>query len=1422
VDGWQPMTRLGMTVPGMYSGERRQQIERASQEWRSALIDVSGANRLLFFKPTAATVSLADAEPGPLAELLAGATVKVSRLYADPLRRAAALKACKGLAAKQREAVEEYGVSVAFLAVGMATWALDGGMVDAPPEIGDSDPSAGPPGEGAMGEFGHRTRRTTSTKVPSAPVLLRALDLRARPGVVGAFELSLSGEVQLNPVLAHVMSFHGVKLDEEALLSSADDLQGELESILQAVGMACSDVPGFDVRPDLVIGPFSYLKQPMVIDCEDIEALLASDTVAALAGDGDALETVRGLVGDVNESDPDYVSVPAEYLILDADASQSYVINAALAGRNLVVQGPPGTGKSQTIANVIACLVAEGKRVLFVAQKRAAITAVLDRLNGAGLDDLTLDLFAAGASRRYVSDQLRTVLDGQANVREPVTDGLHRALTSSRDRLVSHRNALHSSHFGWGITAAQALAASYALPATARSSARLPARTLAGWGAEDLDALTRDLDELAERGGLAPDRFTRPGWSATYLTSGELVAAANEHLLTLRTDLLPLCLEALLALSQESGTVTSGNARDVEALLGEFHEVSDLISRIPGALDPQLDEALLSAYLAATDKRYRKSHRIRLGWLQRRRHRRAARVLLEAQGNRVPVDDQDLHRLLLRAQQARVRWDERGIVGPARGLSVLDNTEAHFGALGAGLARLAPAVQHIDLLDIPVPDLTEVLERLYEDRSRAQMPRLHALDSRLTTAGCGHLVSGLRREVADAPPSGHVTVAGWAGDRLQYAAIHSVIDQALTTDPALAGITGEHLDAASAEFADRDRDHLKANAARVRRAAAVRLTRVLDENPGQHLGLKSQVTRRRNFVPVRRLFEQAPAAMTAIKPVWAMSPLQVSRFLPTSPCFDVVIFDEASQVKAADAIPALLRAPQVIVAGDSRQLPPTEFFTKVLDSDGSPTGTSSEEELADEASQEDAALAVEMDAPPQAAPRQRQAHETYTQDVESILFALDRILAGQSRRLLWHYRSRDERLIATSNVHVYSGSLTTFPAADGEDCLDHIVVPSSEGIRGGTNSPAAEVQRLVSLVVDHAKARPEETLGVITFGVAHARRVEAALESAFTQDPQLEAALNGNPREPFFVKNIERVQGDERDAIILSVGYGKAADGRMRFFWGPLLKDGGERRLNVAISRARTRMTLVTSFDAEDVPEDAHHSAGFQLMYRFLRFMASRGTDLTNGLHPDVALNPFEIDMRDRLAAAGLDLVPQLGVGSYRLDFAVRHPEHPGRYVMAIEADGANYHSGHIARERDRLRQRQLEKRGWTFHRIWSTDWFHDPDSEVAAACATYNAALAADDAARPPADHHSAENPHPASWHLAEAKRTVPRPTYTAGLSIDKYDQLTLIKLVRHVRSDGVLRTQDEELSALMAELGFSKRGRRIIAAITQAQQQA
>ena len=425
-----------------------------------------------------------------------------------------------------------------------------------------------------------------------------------------------------------------------------------------------------------------------------------------------------------------------------------------------------------------------------------------------------------------------------------------------------------------------------------------------------------------------------------------------------------------------------------------------------------------------------------------------------------------------------------------------------------------------------------------------------------------------------------------------------------------------------------------------------------------------------------------------------MSPLLVAELVPAeAELFDVVIFDEASQVPPAEAIGSLSRARQAVIAGDDRQLPPTPFFSS--------HGIDDEEEEED-----DSGLAL-------------------TGDIESIL---DIAKAGPLREemLQWHYRSRDGRLIAFSNSNLYGEALTAFPGTAVMPPISHQLVPFRPVAQRSTVSHPDEVAAVVELIVEHARHHPNETLGVIAFGIRHALNIEEALRLRLRElaDHTLDDFFAGNSNERFFVKNIETVQGDERDVIILSVGYHKNSHGVLPHQFGPLLQEGGERRLNVAITRARLRVHVVSSFSQYDMsPERLKNPRGTELLKQYIEFASSGGTEL-GSTTSDVPLNAFELDVMHRLEERGVPVTPQYGVARYRIDFACAHPDQPGRMVLAIEADGASYHSGQTARERDRLRQTALEERGWAFHRIWSTNWFRNRDPELDRAVEAWKQAI--------------------------------------------------------------------------------------------------
>jgi very-short-patch-repair endonuclease len=538
-----------------------------------------------------------------------------------------------------------------------------------------------------------------------------------------------------------------------------------------------------------------------------------------------------------------------------------------------------------------------------------------------------------------------------------------------------------------------------------------------------------------------------------------------------------------------------------------------------------------------------------------------------------------------------------------------------------------------------------------------------------------------------------------------------------------------------------------------------------------------------------------------------MSPLVVAQVLPARPCFDVVIFDEASQILPADAACSLLRGAQAVVAGDPHQLPPTTFFMSSAEE-------AEEEENEDETDPEVAAEVHEA------------ADRELTQGQESILDVMRALLPPPwgTRVLNWHYRSKDERLITFSNAQesLYGWSLTTFPGALPGDAIGHVLVEHTPMASSQMNSSPAEVQRVVELVIEHATNRPDESLGVIALGITHAERIAEALRLAATTNPALAVIGAEDREEPLFVKNLERVQGDERDAIILTIGYGRTADGRMRYNFGPINQQGGQRRLNVAITRARRRMTVVSSFTGGEMDPARTRSVGSVMLRDYLLYAESGGKNLGLRALAKPALNPFEEDVTEHLEARGLVVVPQFGASGYWIDFAVMHPERPSQPVLAIEADGVMYHSAQGARDRDRLRREHLERLGWRFHRIWSTSWFRQREAEVDGVMVAYEAAL------RPETQPGAAPSTlfdipdQPEMWLPPEAEgdesERDPWPRVPRGMQIGDYSPSQLRAVVRWVKSDGRLYTEEELLAETMRALGFRVRGSRILEALQRA----
>ena len=439
--------------------------------------------------------------------------------------------------------------------------------------------------------------------------------------------------------------------------------------------------------------------------------------------------------------------------------------------------------------------------------------------------------------------------------------------------------------------------------------------------------------------------------------------------------------------------------------------------------------------------------------------------------------------------------------------------------------------------------------------------------------------------------------------------------------------------------------------------------------------LQRELQKQRQHKPVRQLIKELPTALPQLTPCFMMSPLSIAQYLePDQALFDVVIFDEASQITVWDAVGAIARGRQTIVVGDPRQMPPTNFFTR---SEDDPEGD------------------VETES-----------------DLESILDEM--IGASVPRTILnWHYRSRRESLIAFSNHKYYENSLVTFPAPNVEDRGVRFVKINGVYARGGARHNEAEAKAIVAECVRRLTSPDEvirnQSIGVVTFNSEQQTLIENLLDQARSNDPGLEWAFaQDDNHEPVFVKNLETVQGDERDAVLFSVTYGPDASGHVTMNFGPMNRAGGHRRLNVAITRARSEMMVFSSLDSSQIDLSRTQARAVQDLKHFLEY-AERGSSALGGFAERPRQDfesPFEMAVAQALRNKGWEVHSQIGVSAYRIDLGVVHPDKPWSYLAGVECDGASYHSSATARDRDKIRQSVLEGLGWKLIRIWSSDWW--------------------------------------------------------------------------------------------------------------------
>jgi very-short-patch-repair endonuclease len=1290
-------------------------LKRQVDVFKSKLIDFSRNNRLLFYRDLKiGTLRLPAVDSPTIGKLLSGSPRKLGDLLEahDEATDRAKVREIR-LRAKANE--EERGLKTLFVALGFANWSLGDGGRD-----------------------------------PKAPLFLLPVEIAEanRPGLDPTIQRA--GDIQPNyALISYVADRYNLEIDIDELVDE------ESEDVLASISTferSLSELPALHVDRCCVLSNFDFQKMAMVEDLDNHLQLVAdNELIAAMTGDAAARAAIADAQNEkISGEQLDVIPAAEELFVLDADSSQQRVLHTLLRNRSHgVIQGPPGTGKSQTIANLIAALIGAGQRVLFVAEKRAALDAVIKRLKRVGLGHLVLDLHGADVKRRKIYDGLRAA--DQIARATPPTDGevTYPRFEELRRHLNEHSSAINEKRSQCGCSLYELHGRLAILPPEAQTDARLPKSTLARL---TLDAY-RGLRDLVGQAAAFPRLFLRDAespWATAEFRDDESAAAA--------LDLVGRTAEGLVEVLEQIYLLRSGTPIPQVEFLADLRSFSATLGagrRLASVFRSSITTVDVESALSEMEAGQASALSRAFAFL-RSNHRRGVRLL--RQHARQPARARTLYLAGSDFIATPAAW---------RTAEAMERLETDACAvLDRALAELLENVAALDAItgSEPIDGIDEYsarLRALRADRLSAhRVVQMRAIEQTLRDRGLTRFVQELVRNPRPPEIWQQVLDAVW---------VQSHIESIYIGDSRLATFDRRTHEASVREFQELDKKRLAIAASRVKRRAAEAYFAAKRDHPGENVTFQTQLARKIKQLPLRKLMSQAPRVTTSLCPCWMASPLSVSQLINPTNAFDVVIFDEASQVLPEDAVTSIIRGKRTIVAGDRHQLPPTTFFS-------SSDNDEDEEE--------------EFDA---------------SGGIESILDLMSVFVSPQS--LDWHYRSKDERLIAFSNEHIYH-NLITFPGIGAPPpAIQHVLVDAVP-VDGEETSSSSEVRVVVDLIIRHASTRAQESLGVIAMGIKHARRIDAALYEARKSRPELDEFFADHGEESFFCKNLERVQGDERDVIILSIGYGKDRTGKMYYRFGPLANAGGERRLNVAVTRARSRVLLTSTFGSVDMDDRRLNSAGPRLLKSYVRYAETGGTDLGRDRQwLEIETNPFEADIQAALEGQGLSIASQWGVSSYRIDLAVRHPERPGSFVMAVECDGATYHSAETARDRDRIRQTHLEALGWKFHRIWSTDWFNDRSKEIARALEAYHRALGSESlgaVAEMPPEAISPSKP-------SVSRRKGRRPTTWAGYPIDAYRSVDLRDLVRWITSDGLLRTDDELVRETMTELGYHRLGAKI-----------
>lgn len=1217
--------------------------------------------------------------------------------------------------------IEEQGVNVLYLALGFLHWYEDSGK-----------------------------------QLRKAPLVLLPVEMK-RSDAREKFSISYNlADLGSNLSLIEKLSTEfGIKIP---VIEDMEDF--DLRNYFDTVRRAIVNRPNWSINVDeIVLSFFSFGKFVMYSDLDENtwpEGKKPSEH-RIISG---LLDSNSNLACSLTKPDEDIdriVSTTNLLQVIDSDSSQTLAQLDVSKGHSLVIQGPPGTGKSQTITNIIADAVHNGKKVLFVAEKMAALEVVKRRLDAIGLGDAVLELHSHKANKKSVLNEIvRTLGADQPDFQ--VNDQISSGIKYAQRRLNNFVKSVNSPVFNSKVTPVEAIGKLASIRSKTRIDRIIDASHLLHFSDDEYEVKKMIIEEVMSKlkyvGNPHKNVFSGCELSSClpskYDSNKGLLSEALKQLESLLCEFTRIhsfaisepktlhetqsLLGAYKTLQQKPEPADNKvvwsvwlHRERVHSYLNLFYELESLKNELDKVVDISLEITDIDKLIAIEKEfggkwwkllssEYRNAKgRLNEFILKGVKHNNHERIkILENIRNfqnlqkKLTVESGNIESLLGKSSQVYsqkpdclneiIQWVEilqsesvsREIL---KNLNEIIQSQTQYLDIEKSLKIIESVfnsfISTLNLISVEFQcpglqiDFEGVVEqKFFFETLHVKLENWYNNFSELEKIVAYNVqLNKLRKEgMGFLEP----IISNWdeAGEKLvacfEYSRYQGLLEFAYQNFDELQEFDKYSYEKLLEAYQQLDRQELINNRLKVALKHWEGVPRAYGDL-GQGGVLKREINKKRRHLPIRKLMAEAGDLIKQIKPVFMMGPMSIASFLPPVMSeFDLVIFDEASQVKPVDAFGAILRGKQVIVIGDSKQLPPTSFFESMS------------AEIEDEA----------VDTP-------------ISSDTESIL-GLFLSRNASEHMLKWHYRSKHESLIAISNKEFYNNQLIVFPSpgsGEKDGGLSSVHCPDTHYDRGKTRANIGEARVVALAIFDHIKKHPEQTLGVAAFSSTQRDAIMFELEAMRYSQRQHEFFFNKHPNEPFFIKNLENVQGDERDVILISIGYGKTKEGGpLNMNFGPLNKDGGERRLNVLISRARRSCKVFANFTSNEMDLERTASKGVSALKSFLQYAETGNLDLVASRKRASSIFPEYI--AGRLRDSGYQVEEEIGISDYRIDIGVRDKNNPARFILGIESDGRNFAVARSLRDRIRLRKEVLEGLGWNLKRIWSVEWFRSEERE--------------------------------------------------------------------------------------------------------------